>query len=914
MRWLNILSARLRALLRREQVAQDIEEELRIHLEMEALANIERGIRPDEAGAAARNSFGNFSRINDLAHEIRGGGWMDSLIQDLRYGLRQLLKSKGFTAIAVLSLALGVGANTAIFSIIDILLLKSLPVQEPEKLVLFGNGRWTGNTDDFPNQSMDLFSYPFFKEARNRNEVFRDVAALESIHSTVHGRVNEFGVNSELESMDVQLVSGNFFQVLGVHARFGRVFNEADDQNPGGHPVLIVSHAWWERRLGKDPAAVGKTITIDRTTYTIVGVAPEEFFGVNVGEAPDLWAPLAMQAQTPPEYSKGRKDKSFQSLYLIARLKDGVSAGQAGAAINLLFKQSLQEWAGAHPSAEQVQNIQRATIELTPAARGLSHLRREFSLSLRILMAVAGAVLLIACANVANLLLARAAARRREFAVRLAIGAGRIRLVRQLLTESLLLAGLCGVAGIALAWMGSRLLILMASNGPDPLPLDVTPNPRVLSFTLFASLLSALVFGVAPAFRASRIDPNSALKDGKGAAQAISQSPFGKALVVVQIALSLVLLVGACLFVRTLINLQNVPTGFNQANVFLFKIDTAATGLQEDAGFASLLREVEQRVMAEPGVQAASFSSTVFNEYCCWTSSAYVSGQALPKGTSRTIRNNLVGPEYFNALGIPLVLGRVFGPQDMENSRKVAVISESMAQRLFPQGSPLGERFSLDGPDSREQIVVIGVVKDARYERITESLRPMAYYPHSQHVQPIGGLLVRFSGSPAAAIPQVRQAIKQVNRNLPIVEVLSLSDHISRSLVRQNMVARIASFFGVLALALSCIGLYGLLSYGVVRRTNEIGVRMALGAQQGDVLWMVMREAFTLTGGGLIIGLVAASYATQVVSRLLFGLKPTDAFTLAGTTLLLAAVASLAAYLPARRAARVDPMTALRAE
>ncbi|HZS06450.1 MAG TPA: ABC transporter permease [Blastocatellia bacterium] len=836
----------------------------------------------------------------------------DEMFQDLRYGTRMLLKDRGFTCVAALTLALGIGANSAIFSLLDVLLLKSLPVREPEKLVLFGKGEDMGVTNDFPNGSWQLFSWPFYQELRQRNEVFSDVTALLSLSWGVHGSVNVNGAGGEAEQLNVQLVSGTYFTVLGVPAGMGRTFTEADDRTPGGHPVAVVSHAWWERRLGGDPAAVGKTITIDQTAYTIIGVTPKEFFGTTVGQVPDLWVPLAMEPQMPPAHWNGRHNKEFQSLYLIARLKNGVSVQQASAAVNLLFKQSLQERAGAQASAERLRDIERAGIELTPAGKGLSELRRQFSLSLRILMAVVGVVLLIACANVANLLLARAAARQKEFAVRLAVGAGRVRLIRQLLTESVLLAGLGGVAGVALAWWGSRLLLLMASDGSESLPLDVSPNTRILGFTLLASLLSAIIFGTAPALRAARIELNPTLKGGTGAAQAASQSPLGKALVVAQVALSLVLLIGAGLFVRTLINLQNLPTGFNQQNVMLFQIDTATTGYK-GAQFAPLLREVEEKVKAVPGVEAASFSFFIFNQGQ-WTSKAFTREQTPPEGQSRVVRNNVVGQDYFAAMGIPLVLGRGFNSQDTDKSQQVAVISETMAQRFFPNRSPLGQRFGINGPESSNQVEIIGVVKDARYGSLKEELRPMAYYPHAQHPQPLGNLVVRFSGASEAVITSVRQAIRQVNRNLPIDEVVSLSDHIGRSLTQQKLVARLASFFGLLALLLACVGLYGVLSCAVARRAGEIGIRMALGAQSGDVLWLVLREALALVLVGVVIGLAASLAATRTASSLLFGLKPNDPLTITLAALLLVSVAALAGYLPARRAARVDPLVALRDE
>src|SRR5215475_9354741 len=835
---------------------------------------------------------------------------MQTLWQDLRYGARMMLKGKMYTLVAVLSLALGIGANTAIFSLLDAVVLKSLPVREPEKLVFFGRLQPGVVLDEFPNRNWGSFSYPFYREARRLSEVFSDVAAAHPRSWTVHGAINTNGMNGEQVQIEVQPVSRSYFSTLGVSASLGRLITDDDDKVAGAHPVVVVSHDWWVRRLGGDPAAIGRTVTIDKVAYTIIGVAPAEFSGLRVLDKQDMWIPLAMEAQTPPAYWNGREDKTYQSNYLIARLKNGVSAERANAAVNLLFKQFLQEWAGAQAPAERLQDIRRANIELTPAAKGLPGLRLRFSLSLRILMAVVGVVLLIACANVANLLLARAAARQKEFAVRLAVGAGRTRLIRQLLTESLLLSGLGAVAGIVLAWRLSRMLLLMASSGPEALPLNLTPNVRVLGFTIVASLLSALIFGTAPALRAARIEPNSSLKGGKGAAQGVSQGRFGKALVVAQVALSLLLLVGAGLFVRTLINLQNLPSGFNQENVLLVSTDITAAGYQGNQ-LSALVREVEEKVKAVPGVQAASFSMVVFNQGF-WPATIFTRDLNEPERESRVIRNNVVGQDYFTAMGIPLIEGRVFGPRDTEKSQLVAVISETLARRFFPDGSPLGKRFGLDRPESIDQFEIIGVVKDSKYRSLAEPPHPNAYYIHSQLPHPLNNFVIRYSGSAGAVIPQVRRAITEVNRNLPIDGVISLTEHIGLSLAQERLVARLATFFGLLALLLACVGLYGVLSYAVARRTNEIGIRIALGAMRGNVIWLVLREALALVGAGVVIGLLVSLAATKTVSTMLFGLKPNDPLTIAVATLLLLAVAALSAYPPARKASRVDPMAALR--
>lgn len=591
------------------------------------------------------------------------------MLQDIRYGLRILLKKPGFTAIAELSLALGIGANTAIFSLLDAVLLKTLPVEQPEQLVLFGKGQNMGLTDGFPDESWDLFSYPFYRQVQQRSDVFSDVASLLSIPWTVHGFVNANEASSEIQRLEVQLVSGNYFNVLGVNAGLGRVLTQADDQTVGAHPVAVVSYAWWQQQLGGSPGALGKTITIDNTAYTIVGVAPKEFFGTTVGSAPDLWVPLAMEKDLPPAHWNNRERENSQSLYLIGRLKHGVSAAQASSVVNLLFTQSLQARAGAQPSAARLQDIQNARIELTPVSRGLSTLREQFSLSLKVLMGVVALVLLIASANVANLLLAHGAARSREFAVRMAVGAGRLRLVRQLFTESAVLALLGGLAGVALAWWGTRLLLLMASDGPNALPLQVTPNVRLLGFTVGVSLLCAIVFGIAPALRASRTEPNTSLKGGKTAALTALRSPLGKTFVVAQVALSLLLLVGAGLFVRTLINLQSIPSGFDQENAMIFHVDTSATGYKTDnPKLPALLSEVEQKTKTVPGVQAASFAFFTFNQGF-WTSTGYTREMNIPDGRGPGVRNNIVGTDFFAAMGIPFVEGRGFGSQDTAKSQ-----------------------------------------------------------------------------------------------------------------------------------------------------------------------------------------------------------------------------------------------------
>jgi predicted permease len=833
---------------------------------------------------------------------------MATLIQDLRYGLRMLAKSPGFTAVAVLTLALGIGANTAIFSLLNAVMLRELPVQKPDELVLLGTGRARGSTDDFA--STKVFSYLFYRELRQKNQVFSNVsAALSILFGGMHGAIGDSG---GLEPMNVQLVSGTYFPTLGVRPHLGRAFTEAEDEPAGGHPVAVISYSWWKRRFARDPSILGKTVKLGSTVYTIVGVTPPEFFGTEVGESPDLWIPLSMEKQVSPGWN-GLDNKWFESLYVFGRLRPGVTTKQAEANVNLLALDIWHEFAGPVLTKEQQRTLERAHIELTSVARGISHLRLEFSLPLQILMVVVGLVLLIACANIANLLLARATSREREIAVRLAIGASRMRLVRQMLTESLLLALVGGALGVLFATWASDALLRMVSTGPEPLPLSVAPDPRVLAFTFLVSLATAILFGIAPALRGTRVDLTNSLKAGRGAVS-LRRNPLAKTLIVLQVALSLVLLISAGLFLRSLVNLAHVDTGFAKDHVLLFAIDPVDVGYKEDAHLVSLYQQIEQRVGAEPGVRAASISFFTFNQGD-WTNSVSIEGRRPTPQNDMAVTHNVVGQGYFSTMGIPLLVGRVFGPQDTESSPKIAVINETMAQWYFPGGSPIGRRFGIgDDPKHSNDIEVVGVVKDAKHESVQERPFPEAYYPYTQRVAYYYDLEVRYSGDLKATVAEVRRAVGEVDPNLPITYQNTLAEQVDQSLASESLIARLSAFFGMLAVFLACIGIYGLMSYAVTRRTSEIGVRMALGAGRSKVLWLVMRESLVLVGLGLVIGLPAALAGDRFVSKMLFGLQPTDPVSMAGAAILLLMFAALAGYLPARKASQVDPMVALRYE
>ena len=898
----------------RKRRERDLEREIRADMELEEEEQRNAGVTPDEAPYAARRAFGNVMLVKEVTREMWGWTSLERLGQDLRYAIRMMKTSPGFTLVAVISLALGIGGNTAIFSLMNAVMLRALPVQEPNRLVLFGNGQWAGIIGDLPNRSWKLFSYSFYREVQRENQVFSGVTAMMSLGNDVRAVVE--GARTP-EPVRGRLVAGTYFPVLGVNAIAGRTFTDAEDQTPGGHPVAVISYSWWQRRFGRDLSVVGKTLAIGSTVYKIIGVTPPEFFGTSVGESPDLWIPLAMNAQLPPGWcgADARRDPSCQSLYILARLKPGASVTEANAQVNLIFKQSLHAWAGSNPSAKDLSDIQRALIELTPGGRGVSAVRNQFSMSLRLLMAAVGLVLLIACANIANLLLARAANRQREIAVRLSIGASRWRLIRQMLTESILLSLLGGAAGVVFAGWASQFLVWMVSTGAEALPLQVAPDVWVLAFTTLLSVATGILFGLAPALRSTRVELSGSLKEGRGSISTRSRNVLAKALIVSQVALSAVLLVGAGLFVRSLANLRNIDTGFNKESVLVMGVDTSLLNYKvSDARLVSLYRQVEERVSQVPGVRSAAFAMLTFQPGS-WTEYAFPQGRTPPPNEEqRAIHNDVIGPEFFAAMGLPITLGRGFTVSDTSASPKVAVINETMARRFFPGESPIGLRFGVS-PEKSGEFEVVGVVKDAKYESLRERPTSMAFYPYAlQRAAYLGQFTVRYTGDERAIVPEIRRAFAEVNSNLPVTEVRTLAEQVDNTLVGDKLLARLSSFFGLLALLLASIGIYGVLSYAVARRTNEVGLRMALGARSSNVVWLVMREVLLLVGIGLAIGVPVALSLERLASGLFFGLSGVDPLPIAAAIGILAVVAGAAAYLPARRASLVDPGAALRCE
>jgi predicted permease len=720
-----------------------------------------------------------------------------------------------------------------------------------------------------------------------------------------------------------QLVSGRYFSTLGVRAVAGRTIGVEDDRIPNAHPVAMLSYGYWKRRFSLDPSILDKTISLCGTPFTVIGVTPPEFFGVEVGVAPDIFVPVMMQPAVMPASENLLERPIIYAAWLrvLGRLRPNVPVQQAAAEMAVLFDQI--EWPRDKSGfrIDKFGNRIDERLVLTPASRGLTDLRRQFSQPLFILMAVVGVVLLIACANTANLLMARAAARRPEFAMRVALGAGRWRLMRQLLVESVLLAFLGGVCGLLLANWATQLLVKFISSGQTAVTLVLEPDLRILGFAAAVSLLTGILFGMAPAIRATRIDPAPALKSQGGRLTGRGSLRPGRVLAVFQVALSLLLLIGAGLFVRSLQKLNSQDAGFPRESVLVVRVEPKGSDQRNIPGTSTRLdriyKELIQRVESVPGVRSASMAHfTPTNRI------GFFSPFKFPTGEEIRVPSLMVYPNYFATLGIPIVAGRDFNGADLaENSPLVAVVNETFARRVFPGENVVGKHYVTRGRRGDSLTCeIIGVVKDSRYANLRGETPPVIYQPFLQTNTGRGQMVLhaRVSGNPGGLLPRIREEVQRVDKDLPMFEVNTLAAEMDAALVRERLIATLSSFFGVLALLLAGVGLYGLLAFGVVQRTGEMGVRMALGARPWDVLWMVLREALSLVLIGVGLGVPAAHAAARLaanqISGLLFGLNAGDPVTIAAATGVLAAVAGVAAYLPARRASRVDPMVALRNE
>jgi predicted permease len=835
---------------------------------------------------------------------------VESVFKDVRYGYRTLLRNPGFTAVAILSLALGIGANTTIFSFINTVLLRTLPVREPGRLVIFGEGRGRGIYGGPPDGRMELFGWQQYRAFRKQNQVFEEVLAVNSLPARLYLTFSGENATGIPEPAEANLVSGNYFDVLGVKPSAGRFFSAGADDAPGASPYAVLNDGYWERRFHRSPAVLGQPLRIADRAYTVIGVAPRGFFGTRVGDSPDLWIPVSMQDQMPG--SRGLlKEPLMQFMYLFGRLRPGVTPQQAEANVNVLYQQMLPGMLGSEKTPESLASVRRAKIELTPGDKGLSGLRRNYEIPLQILMVVVALVLLIACANVANLLLALSARRRKEFALRVALGAAGGRVIRQLLTESLLLSAAGGLLGILLASAGGKLLVHLISTGPRTLPLDFVLDQRVLAFTVCLSVLTGLLFGVVPAWRASRVDLNSSLKEGKSSMASPSKVTFGRILVAGQVALSLGLLVTAGLLLHSFSNLISIETGFERQNVLLFKLDTESSGYERDQSLLSVYQQVEDRIAHLPGVNAEGISLLSFNEGR--RQSSFTAPGVSVAEAERVSNENFVSPGYFSVLHIPIVRGRGLTVQDTAASPVVTVVSETFAKKFFGDtANALGRSFTFDG--EKKPVQIVGIARDVKAQTVRDKDLRMSYRSVYQIPDYMNTLAVRVTGEPAQVAAAVRHTLQTTARNIPVRWATTLADEVSDSLVRERAIAQLSSFFAALALALSAIGLYGTISFAVARRTGEIGIRMALGAERVGVVGMVLRDAMLLAGIGMAAGLPLSLVVTRQMASMLYGLGSVDVPTVVYSMLALGLVAALAGYLPARRAASVDPMTALRHE
>jgi len=850
------------------------------------------------------------------------------MIKDIRYALQMLVKHPAFTIIAVLTLALGVGANTALFSVVDAVLLKKLPVQEPERLVLFkaswgknfSPGSYDGSNMRDPETGLNVgTSFPMQTLTRLRQEQ----GALSDIFAFSPLEVN-FNAGGQAEVVSAQAVSGNYYSALGVPAMIGRTITEADD-NAGATPVAVLSHRFWANRFNSDTGVVGKQVNINNVAFTIAGVTPPGFAGTSqVGTSQDVSFPIAWEPQINGEQSN-LKGEGVWWLRIMGRLKPGATLAQAEASLAGPFQQSVLEHralrktdTGAALRTLEPGDLPKLGVE--SGSQGEMNTRHWFAPALRLLAGVVGVVLLIACANVANLLLVRASSRRKEIAVRLAVGASRGRLIRQLLTESVLLAAVGGGLGVLFAfWIKDGLLIVTEWGGREMSALTPRLDLRVLGFTLGLSFLTGIIFGILPALRATDLDLTPALKDSGRSSSGIGRSWLSKSLVVVQVSLSVLLLIGAGLLIRTLRNLQHVDMGFNANNVLLFKVDPSLLGYRDEK-LADLYQRSFSRLEAVPGVQSVTFSRSPLLAQSSWTSSAYVPGEMGANGQPResNVKVHSVRENFFSTMEIPLLLGRGLTEQDDARAPRVAVVNQAFVKAHFGNENPIGKRFGF-APEKPNDIEIVGIARDAKYTSQRDEIQPTVYQAWRQVLRRMtfATFEVRTVGDPAAAIAGVRQAMREVDSNLPLSDMRTQKQQADETLAMERMFAKLLTLFGLIAQQLAAIGLYGVMAYVVSQRTHEIGIRMALGADRRKVLMMVVRQGMVLTVAGILVGLVAAYVLTRYLESLtsmLFGVKPRDPWTFAVIAVGLGLVALIACLVPARRATRVDPLRALRYE
>jgi predicted permease len=893
-----------------------MDEELRFYLEAAVEEKMRNGIRYPEALRAAKVEMGSMEAVKQ---EIRSSGWestVDSLGSDFRFSLRMLAKSPGFTAVAILSLALGVGANTAIFTLINDLMLKQLPVRQPDQLVSFGEPSGGGVGGTMSVGTGGVFSYDFYRQIEMQHEFFQDISASASFTLPAGVRLRESSAGPAGAAF-FQMVSGNYFSVLGIEPVLGRPIVPSDEDAPGLNPVAVLSYHYWQTTLASDPSVVGRSITVDKLPFTVIGVAPARFFGVNVdAQSPDLWLPLTMQKELM-QSSSLLDTRDIYWLHLMGRRNAGINMDQAQEWFSAQIRRYMIDLEGPRLTAARIQQIQQ--IKLMRGDRGGSDLRWQYKEPLQILMGVVVLVLLIACANLANFLLAKAVSREREISTRLALGSSRARIIGQVFIETLLLSFCGGALGLLLAFWGTRALINFVVGGATYTVFDPKPDMHVLAFTFGICLLTGILFGIAPALRVSRTSISPVLKANARTAANGGRATgrlIPKLLVAVQVTLSLMLLVGAGLFLRTLRNLENQDLGFESRNLLLVQFLPEAAGYQPSQ-LSSLYDKILERVNALPGVRSATLSGGPVINPGQWGSPISILGYAAKQDETVDTAGNYVAARYFETVGIPVLLGRPIGPQDTATSSKVVVVNQTFANDYFPNGNAIGRSFTIADPRVPGRWEIVGVVRDAKYSSPREAPQRMIYLPLVQISGPhiyAHSLQLQTVGDPAHVAEEVRRALAQVDPNLAILKMETISQQVNHLMDQEELVSQLCTWFAMLALLLTSIGLYGVMTYNVARRTNEIGIRMALGAQNRQVLWMVLKESLFLLGAGIILGVPATIAATRLVGAQLFGLSSSDPLTFATAILAISSVTILAAYFPARRATRVDPMVALRDE
>ena len=877
----------LRWAFRRDEAEQRLDDELRSFVDLSMAAKIREGMAPAEARRLAIIELGGTEQVKERVRRSRHGGWLDEIARDVRYAFRMFAKTPGFTLVVVLTLALGIGANTAVFTLIDALMLRWLPVHRPNELVLVRMGE-PGST--LPGG--ESFSNAIVRALAEQRDVFTGVGGYG-------GWSFDVGPAGTISRVHGALVTGGFYGTLGLIPEAGRLLTPQDDERDAPL-VAVISYGYWVRQLARNPGAVGQVIQVNNQPVTIVGISPSGFVGATVGAVADLTMPTAALARLEPQAAGLLEPGNFW-LRVLARPRPDVPPAQAAARLNAVWPQIADQVIAKHWSASRRQGMKALVFQLTPGATGWTYLRDMYRKPLFVLMAVVGVVLLIACANVASLLLARASSRQREIAVRLAIGAGRGRIIQQLLIESTLLSLIGAAVGIQLAWFCSYAFVEILSAQDSGIAFDLSPNWRVLTFTCVVATATGILFGAAPALQTSSAEPVAALKKNESASR--TRSRLLPSLVSVQVALSLVLVAGAGLFLRTLQNLQNLDPGFSSEGVFVVDLDEHPGALPP-----GLLDDV-RRV---PGVVSASLSTHTPLSGSYWSDAAVPAGQALPERDNALFIG--VSPGFFPTLQIQIVSGREFSERDTGGSPAVAVVNEVFAQRHFPDRNPVGERLAASVNGARRDLEIVGIAKNTSISGLRSASPSTVYVPYAQLTGTrAGSLVVRASGALGQAVSSLQQTV-QARLPQMSIEVRPLSAQVGATLVRERLMATVAGAFGALALVLSCVGLYGLLAYTVAQRTKEIGIRMALGAQSARVVRLVIGRAAKLVVVGLALGVPATWAATRWVESMLFGLSPTDPLVLLGSMVLLAAAAQLAAYLPARRASRVDPLVALRCE